>query len=220
MQPTLHHHNGQQETRRCKCCHQDRCHAVGRSVTLSATMSLSLPLTLATVCHTCTYLSIYTYTTYTYAYAYVHVHVCCACVCVCVLCLCMCMCMRVRVVFVYVYVYAYVCACACACVGSVGAGACGGQGGSLERRRAIVHALAHIESWAIDLAWDAVARFGWREAMPRQFFEDFAVVAEDEARHCTALAHRLEVRPPQERSHRRRGLELTRADERRVNGAN
>lgn len=67
-----------------------------------------------------------------------------------------------------------------------------GKGGSIESRRAIVHALAHIESWAIDLAWDAVARFGRREGMPQQFFEDFAIVAEDEARHFTALAQRLE----------------------------
>ena len=33
-----------------------------------------------------------------------------------------------------------------------------GKGGSPESRVAILHSLAHIESWAIDLSWDIVAR--------------------------------------------------------------
>jgi len=66
-----------------------------------------------------------------------------------------------------------------------------GKGGSLASRVAIVHSLAHIESWAIDLSWDVVARFGRSEAMPRSFFEDWAVVALEEASHFKALSERL-----------------------------
>ncbi|CAI0410788.1 unnamed protein product [Linum tenue] len=67
-----------------------------------------------------------------------------------------------------------------------------GKAGSLQSRQAIVHSLAHIESWAIDLSWDIIARFGKQEAMPREFFTDFVKVAQDEGRHFTLLAKRLE----------------------------
>jgi len=66
-----------------------------------------------------------------------------------------------------------------------------GKGGSLASRVALVHGLAHIESWAIDLSWDIVARFGRSCNMPREFYEDWAVVASEEARHHELLAHRL-----------------------------
>ncbi|KAL5800407.1 hypothetical protein ACOSQ4_033291 [Xanthoceras sorbifolium] len=67
-----------------------------------------------------------------------------------------------------------------------------GKAGSLQSRQAIVHSLAHTESWAIDLSWDIIARFGKQEAMPRDFFTDFVKVAQDEGRHFTLLASRLE----------------------------
>ncbi|GMN52794.1 hypothetical protein TIFTF001_021934 [Ficus carica] len=67
-----------------------------------------------------------------------------------------------------------------------------GKAGSLRSRQAIVHSLAHTESWAIDLSWDIIARFGKQEAMPREFFTDFVKVAQDEGRHFTLLAARLE----------------------------
>lgn len=67
-----------------------------------------------------------------------------------------------------------------------------GKAGSLQSRQAIVHSLAHTESWAIDLSWDIIARFGKQEAMPREFFTDFVKVAQDEGRHFTLLAARLE----------------------------
>lgn len=67
-----------------------------------------------------------------------------------------------------------------------------GKAGSLQSRVNIVHSLAHIESWAIDLSWDIIARFGKQEAMPREFFTDFVKVAQDEGRHFTLLAARLE----------------------------
>ncbi|KAL3520812.1 hypothetical protein ACH5RR_018961 [Cinchona calisaya] len=67
-----------------------------------------------------------------------------------------------------------------------------GKAGSLQSRQAIVHSLVHTESWAIDLSWDIIARFGKQECMPRDFFTDFVKVAQDEGRHFTLLAARLE----------------------------
>ena len=49
-------------------------------------------------------------------------------------------------------------------------------------RIALMHAIAHIELNAIDLAWDIVARFHG-ENMPSAFYDDWITVAEDEARH-------------------------------------
>ncbi|KAG0607919.1 hypothetical protein M758_8G064200 [Ceratodon purpureus] len=66
-----------------------------------------------------------------------------------------------------------------------------GRGGSLQSRQALVHSLVHTESWAIDLSWDIIARFGKAEAMPREFFDDFVRVAQDEGRHFRLLAARL-----------------------------
>ncbi len=60
--------------------------------------------------------------------------------------------------------------------------------GSEEGRAALYHALTHIEFNAINLAWDAVYRF--RE-MPRQFYEDWMRVADEEAYHFTLLSDRL-----------------------------
>ncbi|KAF5192725.1 3-oxoacyl-acyl-carrier synthase-like protein (Protein of unknown function DUF455) [Thalictrum thalictroides] len=67
-----------------------------------------------------------------------------------------------------------------------------GKGGSLQSRQAILHSLVHTESWAIDLSWDIIARFGKQESMPIDFFTDFVKVAQDEGRHFTLLAARLE----------------------------
>lgn len=53
---------------------------------------------------------------------------------------------------------------------------------------AFVHAIAHIEWNAINLAWDAVWRFG---AMPRAFHDDWARVAREEASHFAMLRARL-----------------------------
>jgi uncharacterized ferritin-like protein (DUF455 family) len=62
--------------------------------------------------------------------------------------------------------------------------------GSTAGRTALLHALAHIELNAIDLAWDIVARFSC-ESLPRVFFDDWAGVASDEALHFGLLAQRL-----------------------------
>ena len=62
--------------------------------------------------------------------------------------------------------------------------------GSAAGRVALLHALAHIELNAIDLAWDIVARFR-REPLPRTFFDDWVGVAAEEAVHFELLVLRL-----------------------------
>ncbi len=59
-------------------------------------------------------------------------------------------------------------------------------------RIALLHALAHIELNAIDLAWDIVARFN-EVTLPRAFYDDWLQVAEEEAKHYSLLAQRLEA---------------------------
>ena len=62
--------------------------------------------------------------------------------------------------------------------------------GSAAGQVALLHALAHIELNAIDLAWDLVARF-CGEPLPRDFFDDWVGVASDEAVHFELLTERL-----------------------------
>ena len=57
-------------------------------------------------------------------------------------------------------------------------------------RIALLHALAHIELNAIDLALDLLARFG-RATLPRAFFDDWVRVADEEGLHFLLLAGRL-----------------------------
>lgn len=64
-----------------------------------------------------------------------------------------------------------------------------GRGGSERGRLALLHALAHIEFVAIDLALDAAGRFG--AEMGRDFVDDWLSVAADEAMHFSLLARRL-----------------------------
>lgn len=60
--------------------------------------------------------------------------------------------------------------------------------GSDAGRAALVHAIAHIEFNAINLAWDAVYRF---RDMPVAYYFDWVQVAADEARHFALLTGRL-----------------------------
>jgi uncharacterized ferritin-like protein (DUF455 family) len=60
--------------------------------------------------------------------------------------------------------------------------------GSEDGRAAFIHAVAHIEFNAIDLAWDAVYRF---RGMPARYYADWVGVAADEARHFDLLRARL-----------------------------
>ncbi|KAB7740532.1 DUF455 family protein [Parvibaculum sedimenti] len=62
-------------------------------------------------------------------------------------------------------------------------------------RFALLHALAHIELNAIDLAFDIAGRFTGRTVgetqLPRAFFDDWIAVGDDEARHFAAIQARL-----------------------------
>lgn len=66
-----------------------------------------------------------------------------------------------------------------------------GKGGSERGRIALLHALAHIEFVAIDLALDAACRFGAERGC--EFVSDWLSVAADEAMHFALLARRLKT---------------------------
>lgn len=77
-----------------------------------------------------------------------------------------------------------------------------GRGGSVKSRIAMLHALANIEQWAIDLAIDITVRFSSFQTcpstqdppqeLPRTFYYDWLKVANDEAKHFSLLRARLE----------------------------
>ncbi|KAI0439151.1 beta-1,4-xylosidase [Xylaria telfairii] len=77
-----------------------------------------------------------------------------------------------------------------------------GKGGSLKSRITMLHALANIEQWAIDLAIDICVRFATFQTvattdsvsqnLPRTFYYDWLKVANDEAKHFSLLRSRLE----------------------------
>jgi uncharacterized ferritin-like protein (DUF455 family) len=62
--------------------------------------------------------------------------------------------------------------------------------GSAAGRIALLHALAHIELNAIDLAWDIIARFT-EQSLPREFYDDWVAVAVEEAKHHALVVARL-----------------------------
>jgi uncharacterized ferritin-like protein (DUF455 family) len=64
-----------------------------------------------------------------------------------------------------------------------------GKAGSARSRIAMLHALAHIEYGAIDLAFDMAGRFG--AGLPRAFVDDWLGVGADEAIHFALLDRRL-----------------------------
>jgi len=59
-----------------------------------------------------------------------------------------------------------------------------------EGRAGLVHAVAHIEFNAINLALDAVYRF---RGMPDQYYRDWVLVAAEESKHFNLLQGRLET---------------------------
>ena len=65
-----------------------------------------------------------------------------------------------------------------------------GKAATQKGRIALLHALAHIEFNAIDLACDMIARFSHLD-LPRAFFDDWVKVADEEALHFTLLRERL-----------------------------
>jgi len=64
-----------------------------------------------------------------------------------------------------------------------------GKGSSVPRRTALIHALAHIEFVAIDLAFDLIGRFGAQ--FPREFTDDWMRVGAEEAMHFALLDRSL-----------------------------
>lgn len=74
------------------------------------------------------------------------------------------------------------------------------KAGSTKGKIALLHALAHIELNAIDLAWDLMARFSYLSQksandeyhLPRKFYDDWCGVAADEAKHFLMLSERLQ----------------------------
>lgn len=62
--------------------------------------------------------------------------------------------------------------------------------GSAEGRAGLIHALAHIECNAMDLALDAVWRFA---DMPEAFYRDWLHVAQEEALHFSLLHQHLQT---------------------------
>lgn len=66
-----------------------------------------------------------------------------------------------------------------------------GRAGSPRARVAMLHALAHIEYGAIDLAFDMVGRFG--ADAPRTFVDDWINVGAEEALHFAVLRRRLQT---------------------------
>jgi uncharacterized ferritin-like protein (DUF455 family) len=64
-----------------------------------------------------------------------------------------------------------------------------GRGGSERGRIALIHAIAHIEFVAMDLAFDMAGRFGAQ--FPREFTDDWMRVGADEAMHFALLDRRL-----------------------------
>ncbi|MEQ8394639.1 ferritin-like domain-containing protein [Thalassobaculum sp.] len=59
-------------------------------------------------------------------------------------------------------------------------------------RIALLHAIAHIELNAVDLSWDAVARFP-DAGFPRAYVDDWVRVADEESKHFLLLADRLDA---------------------------
>lgn len=59
---------------------------------------------------------------------------------------------------------------------------------TIEGHAALIHALAHIELNAVDLALDIIWRF---PGLPEQFYVDWLAVAKDEARHFRLLEDHL-----------------------------
>ena len=57
-------------------------------------------------------------------------------------------------------------------------------------RIALLHAIAHIELNAVDLALDMASRFT-KTQLPVDFYHDWLGVADDEARHFLMLSDRL-----------------------------
>jgi len=65
-----------------------------------------------------------------------------------------------------------------------------GRGNSHKNKAALLHALAHIELNAIDLSCDLISRFA-NPLFPREFYDDWVRIANEEATHFVLLTERL-----------------------------
>lgn len=63
--------------------------------------------------------------------------------------------------------------------------------GTVEGRKAILHAVAHIELNAVDLHWDIIARFS-HVPLPIGFFDDWVKAADEESKHFNLVSDCLE----------------------------
>ena len=63
--------------------------------------------------------------------------------------------------------------------------------GTPEGRKALLHAVAHIELNAVDLHWDIIARFS-DVKMPLGFYDDWVKAGDEEAKHFNLMADCLE----------------------------
>lgn len=67
------------------------------------------------------------------------------------------------------------------------------SGGAKKSKIALLHALAHIELNAVDLAWDMIARFNSYKGqdLPKDYFDDWLQIAYEEAKHFLLVDDRL-----------------------------
>ncbi|MAM60512.1 ferritin-like domain-containing protein [Maritimibacter sp. UBA3975] len=64
--------------------------------------------------------------------------------------------------------------------------------GSPEGRKALLHAIAHIELNAVDLHWDIIPRFA-HIPMPIGFYDDWVKAADEESKHFNLVCDALET---------------------------
>ncbi len=61
---------------------------------------------------------------------------------------------------------------------------------SIQQRASLIHALAHIELTAVNLAWDSVYRY---RHLPKEYYNDWVKTAKEEAQHFYLLRKSLRV---------------------------
>jgi uncharacterized ferritin-like protein (DUF455 family) len=62
--------------------------------------------------------------------------------------------------------------------------------GSSKQIASLLHSLAHIEITAVNLAWDSICRY---PGMPKEYYDDWVVTAEDEGKHFFALRQQIQL---------------------------
>jgi uncharacterized ferritin-like protein (DUF455 family) len=62
--------------------------------------------------------------------------------------------------------------------------------GSSKQIASLLHALAHIEITAVNLAWDSICRY---PGLPKEYYNDWVATAEDEGEHFFALRQQIQL---------------------------